>query len=269
MTDSNRKKRDEEDDSGGSASSVSRYNPEDRRDNCGWASLSRAGEELTKILVTGEELFMAGMHELSIPPKPEGGYKDDKRVLSLSVVHEDEIPASLYQPTIDRAEKSVLIKSFTLEGMARVLGFSVNVLKYATKLNSGPSSLDLFLQIVREPRVEVSKRFNQLARSRAVQTGGKVEGIEQHLRSALCGQHILGIRRGDSHHFVNLDINEMGNVSGFDAQDGRSYDPRALNQPLEVKAQVHVVKADKKKLEQFQGLARKPQQPGGYRDKPA
>lgn len=281
MGDSNRKKPDDEEESGGSSPRKSPYNgEEERKDNCGYAAMSRAIKKVDGgPIANAKELFEAGMTKLKIAPD-----NDVTRLLSFPLRDTDiGFPdGGPFEKAINKSKLSAPPdkKAFTLDKMADSLGLTLDVIQRADnpqavddcfrallqKAWDGVLPQDRFPQMARDylKRQEDSKKpkvfyvgrrhdtapakmQEQLKSDTAISHANTEQ--QKFFKQELCGdkraEYIIATGDPGSGHFINLTIDPVGVVEAFDAQKG--IDIRTPH-PSEVKAIARVQKVDMAKL---------------------
>jgi hypothetical protein len=81
--------------------------------------------------------------------------------------------------------------------------------------------------LLAEERLEGILQSESLPQSRRAIPS--IQRLEEHWRTALAKQFIIGIHKGNSvNHFINLTIDLSGRIEAYDAQIKKAFDPTAL-----------------------------------------
>ena len=204
----------------------SRYNPSNRKDNCGFCAIAY-GLHLQKHIETdADRLYLKTLERLGL--KREGGRDPIPRMLIF--------PGPMLESAAVRTEYHALtgglhgLSSYTITSVARdsTLGFREKI-----------KDLDLVRQFMAFYTSRYSNTWNirdfEQKRLEFLQARGlnpRLEAMRKYIADELGGHSILGSKEGKHYINVFVDMGQKGTIEAYDAQDGVKYDAHGLNARL-------------------------------------
>jgi hypothetical protein len=208
------------------------YNPENRTDNCGFCSISRAIHEKSQggRFVNADTLYDQTLLNLRIQRLPNGG-DPISRMLLLPERDSDNIPLPTSHEALREVGRSAC--DYMVESVGEALGlpcvrdtYLKNTLTRFIGLSRDASGPRRF-HVLAEERLDGILQSESSPQSRRATPS--IQRVEEHLRTALAKQFIIGLHKGHRvNHFINLTIDLSGRVEAYDAQINMALDPNLI-----------------------------------------